>query len=182
MTEYPVNYLDELAAQSPYFRKKFVSYTKFSYAGVDSVLDKSTIDPALIYSVNTTSNYILWNNVSSFEWEKLPPVAQTSPAKKMIVDDFNEDGFQDILITGNDHGYDVSTGVYDASKGVLLLGKKNRRLESVPPSKSGFFLQGQVTALVYFENANLLVAGINRDSVQVFHVNKPGNVSASIKK
>jgi hypothetical protein len=182
MTEYPVNYLDELAAQSPYFRKKFISYTKFSYASVDSLLNRSLISPEVIYSVNTTSSFVLWNDKSSFRWERLPSVVQTAPVKKMIVSDFNGDGINDVLVTGNDHGYDVSTGVYDANKGVLLLGTKEGKFEFVPPSKSGIFLQGQVTALMYFEENNLLVAGINRDSIKVFQVNKPAADLISTKK
>jgi enediyne biosynthesis protein E4 len=182
MTEYPVNYLDELAAQSPYFRKKYISYTRFSYATMDSLLDRKAIVPDVIYSVNTTSSYVLWNDKSSFRWERLPSVAQTAPVKKMIVSDFNSDGVKDVLITGNDHGYDVSTGMYDANKGVLLLGTKKGKFEFVPPSKSGMFLQGQVTALMLFEKENLLIAGVNRDSIKVYRVNTPMINLASTKK
>lgn len=169
MKEYPVNYLDELAAQSPYFRKKFVSYTRFSYTDIDSIIDKSSIDKENIFQINTTSSYILWNEAGSFRWERLPSAAQTSPVKKVLVQDFNKDNLLDFLIAGNDYSYDVSTGIYDANKGVILLGQKDKIFRVLPPSKSGLLLQGQVTSLLYFgHDIPFLVAGINRDSIAVF--------------
>ena len=178
MQEYPVNYLDELAAQSPFFRKKFTSYTKFSYTAMDSILDKAAISPENKFYVNTTSSFILWNEKGILKWERLPSAAQTSPIKKIIVQDFNGDNYSDVLLAGNDYTYDVSTGYYDANKGVILMGKGNKTFEISPPAKSGLLLKGQVTSMLYFEgDTSFLVTGINRDSVSVYqHIrDKPIN-------
>ena len=40
MQEYPVNYLDDLAAQSSYFQKKFRSYASFSLTTFADIIDK----------------------------------------------------------------------------------------------------------------------------------------------
>ena len=48
---------------------------------------------------------------------------QVSPVKKMIVEDFNDDTYPDVLAAGNDYTYNLSTGYFDANKGVLLLNK-----------------------------------------------------------
>ncbi|MFZ6009455.1 MAG: VCBS repeat-containing protein [Bacteroidota bacterium] len=171
MKEYPVNYLDELAAQSPYFRKKYISYTRFSYATVDSLIDRPSVAAENKFFANTTSSFVLWNDKGELTWERLASVVQTSPVKKIIVRDFNGDRHLDLLIAGNDHSFDVSTGNYDANKGVVLLGKGDKTFEVLPPSKTGLLLEGQVTSLLYFENSTpLLVAGICRDSVRVFRL------------
>ena len=39
MQEYPVNYLDELVGQAPYFSMKFKNYNAFSVATMDDILD-----------------------------------------------------------------------------------------------------------------------------------------------
>lgn len=169
MQEYPVNYLDELAAQSPFFRKMFTSYTQFSFTTVDSIFDRSKVPADQIFQVNTTSSYILWNDGGKFTWERLPDALQTAPLRELMVRDFNGDRKMDILAAGNDYTYDVSTGYYDANKGVLLLGKGNRRFELLPTAKSGILLRGQVESLLFFEgDYPLLVAGINRDSILVY--------------
>jgi enediyne biosynthesis protein E4 len=171
MQEYPVNYLDELASQSPFFRKKFTSYTKFSYTTADSILGGTPITKDQILHVNSTSSYILWNRGSAgFEWEKLPATVQTSPVRKILLRDLNGDGNMDIVIAGNDYTYDVSTGYIDAGKGLVLLGKGNGEFEVLPPSRTGLLLKGQISSLQYFDGpAPMLVAGVNRDSVRVFH-------------
>jgi len=182
LQEYPVNYLDELAAQSPFFRKKFTSYTKFSHTTVDSIINRKTVKPGEIFFANTTSSFIIWNEGASFTWEKLPPEVQVAPVKRIVIEDFNSDGVSDMVIAGNDFSYDVSTGYYEANKGVLLMGKANRVFEAIPNSTSGLFVRGQVSSLLYFRGQrSFLVAGINRDSITV-HENRNSGSSSLAKQ
>lgn len=175
MQEYPVNYLDELAAQSPFFRKKFTSYTRFSFCSIDSILDKTTLKDGEKYRVNTTSSYVLWNEGGHFQWERLPSAVQAAPVKKILVRDFNGDKQPDVLLAGNDYSFDVSTGYFAASRGVVLLNKGKRAFEWLPPSKSGLALNGQAEALEYFEGEpSWLVVGINRGRVYVYKEAREG--------
>jgi hypothetical protein len=181
MTEYPVNYLDELWSQSGFFRAKFHDYTSFSLTSFNAMLDENILKRLEFkLDVNTTSSYILWNDKTSFRWEKLPENVQVSPVKKMIVQDLNGDGYPDVLIGGNDYTYDVSTGYYDANKGIVLLnkGKKQEKgkpsFEVLTPAQSGLLLQGMVESLLWFKgDTSLVVAGFNRAKASVFeHVQK----------
>jgi hypothetical protein len=181
MQEYPVNYLDELWSQSVYFTKKIKEYTAFSYATINDIFDETVIKrlTTKLY-VNTLSSYIIWNDKGNFRWEKLPVPLQLSPITKMIVQDFNDDGYPDVLLAGNDYTYDISTGYYDANKGIVLLNKgKNHdpgkpSFDLLTPSQSGFLLQGMVKSLLYFKgDTSLVVAGINRAKIKVFkHTDK----------
>jgi hypothetical protein len=175
MEEYPVNYFDELVGQTPYFAKIFKNYTSFSYATIGEMLDEemmSRID--YIFHANTLSSYVVWNNENEFKWEKLPAEAQVAPISKTIVQDFNQDGIPDVLLTGNDHTYDISTGYYDASKGLILMSSNNTPLSEVfTPSQSGLVIHGMVESLLYVEgDSPLIMAGINRDSIVTFSLRK----------
>ena len=176
MAEYPLNYLDELVAQSRYFSLKFKDYAPFSYATMADIFDKN-LTKRIEFSlrVNTTSSFILWNDKGTFTWEKLPLPVQVSPVTKMIVDDFNGDGYPDVLIGGNDYSYDLGTGNYDANKGIVLLnkGKKQERGKSsfdiLTPAQSGILLQGMVESLLYFKgDTSMVVAGFNRAKSTVY--------------
>jgi hypothetical protein len=174
MTEYPINYLDELMAQSVYFQKKFKDYTSFSYMSVKDILDESVLARLdFKLHVNTASSYILWNDGGTFRWEKLPKPLQVSPITKMLVKDFNGDNLPDVLVAGNDYSYDVSTGYYDAIKGILLLNTgKGQPFKVLEPSASGILLQGMVQSLQYFEgDTAFVVAGVNRGKTYVYQVN-----------
>lgn len=171
MQEYLVNYLDELAAQSPFFRKSFISYTDFSYAPAKDIIHQDTI--AYHVSVNTTRSYVLWNEKGSFKWQELPEAVQTSPIKSMLIRDFNADGYPDVLLGGNDFTFDVSTGYYNGNKGIILLGGA-ARFSVLPPSRSGILLDGQVESLLYTAgDTAYVIAGINRRKAKVYrHVIK----------
>lgn len=174
MEEYPVNFLDELAAQSPFFRKKFTSYTQFSHSSMDSILDKKSVDELQIQRVNTTSSYIIWNEGGEkYSWERLPAAVQTAPVKKILIRDFNGDKKPDLFLAGNDHSFDVSTGFFDANRGIVLLNQGARIYQTLLPSVSGLGLRGQVGSLEYFDGTpSLLVIGINREPVQVYELKK----------
>jgi hypothetical protein len=175
MTEYPLNYLDELWSQSVYFQRKFKNYASFSYSSFKEILDENTMKKLQFkLDVNTTSSFILWNEKGKFRWEELPKSLQVSPIKKMIVQDFNGDGYLDVLTGGNDYTYDVETGNYDANKGILLLNKGKQEkgqpsFEVLSPSQSGILLQGMLESLLYFKgDTSLVVAGFNRAKASVF--------------
>ena len=174
MKEYPVNYLDELVGQAPYFSRKYSNYTSFSKATMDDILDddmRMRIDH--LFHVESTSSQLLWNDKGGFRWEKLPEEAQVSPIAKTIVRDFNKDGLPDILLAGNDHTYDISTGYYDALKGLILMSDGGKPLSRiVNPSESGIVLHGMVESLLLLEGEKpLVVAGMNRDSLLLYSVN-----------
>ncbi|MCD6200329.1 MAG: VCBS repeat-containing protein [Bacteroidales bacterium] len=175
MTEYPINYLDELVGQSPYFSHKFKNYASFSYVPFREMFDSSTMNriEATLY-VNTTSSYILWNNGDHFKWEKLPRFVQVSPVKKMIVRDFNHDSLPDVILAGNDYTYEVSTGYFDANKGLILFSKNGKPLSDLQmPSQTGLMLQGMVESMLYFDGKKpVIIVGFNRSRAESFKVNR----------
>jgi enediyne biosynthesis protein E4 len=173
MEEYPINYLDELSSQSPFFRKMFTSYKVFSTTALGAMIKMDTIAEKHKFRVNSSSSYILWQEGSAFIWEKLPPAVQVSPIKKMLVRDFNQDGNLDVIVAGNDYTYDVSTGYYDANKGIVMMGTGGKSFKLLSPSESGLLLNGQVESLVWLEGETpLMVAGINRRKAQLFKLIK----------
>ena len=175
MKEYPVNYFDELVGQSSYFASRFQNYTSFSHTSFSEMLTdemKERIDH--IFHANTTSSQVLWNEGGTFRWEELPRVVQLAPVTHTLVRDFNSDGFPDIVLAGNDHSYDISTGYYDANKGLLLMSKDGLALNQVIPSaESGLVLHGMVESLLYLDGEEpVIVAGMNRDSVLTYKVKR----------
>jgi enediyne biosynthesis protein E4 len=180
MTEYPVNYLDELKEQSAFFEMKFNDFASFSHTSLDGMIDRNTLKRLefRLY-VNTTSSYILWNDKPGFRWEKLPLKVQVSSVKKMIVQDLNGDNYPDVIMGGNDYTYDVSTGYYDANKGIVLMNKGKNQEKGKPafdvlrPAQSGLLLQGMVESLLWFKgDSSFVVAGFNRARASVFELKK----------
>jgi hypothetical protein len=97
----------------------------------------------------------------------------------MIVKDLNGDDWPDVLAGGNDYTYDLSSGYFDANKGLILINKGKNPWKSEPafevlkPAESGLLLQGMVESLLWFDgDTSLVVAGINRAKAVVFEINQ----------
>lgn len=69
-----------------------------------------------------SSSIIINNGTDGFEVRALPMSAQLSPITGILVKDFNQDSYLDILYTGNFYRTEVETVRYDAGIGGLLVG------------------------------------------------------------
>lgn len=172
MVEFPVHYLDELASQSPFFRKNFTSYTLFSQQTMKDILDKGNTDDMVLRKINTTSSYVLWNDNGVFEWEELPWEAQVAPLKDAYCGDLNGDSLMDILLVGNDHSYDVSTGDFSANKGLILLGDKKGGFKAMPYRQTGWWTEGVINQLkvLEYQKEKYIIAGMHKAPVRIFKI------------
>jgi hypothetical protein len=116
---------------------------------------------------------IAWNDKGSLSIRELPGVLQNSPLTKTLVHDFTGDGVADILICGNDHSFDVSTGNYDAGRGMVLTVDRERNLKVLAPAETGLTVMGQVRSLKMLEGPeNMVLIGINRKPAKVYKLNR----------
>jgi hypothetical protein len=132
---------DELHKQMPFIKKKYLHYNEFAKAAVTDVFPKNKLKGAMrkeVRMLSTTYFENLGNN--TFKPHALPEGAQQSSVNDIFVDDFNEDGYLDLLLIGNNYEISTQLGRLDASHGVILLNDSN-----------GFFEQ--------YSNQNFNIAG-----------------------
>jgi hypothetical protein len=84
----------------------------------------------------------------------------------MYVDDFDNNGFKDILLAGNRYDVNTQLGRLDASHGQLLM---NFNGNLVLDQTSNFSIDGPARAIkkIKVKNEDYLVIGINNDSLQI---------------
>jgi len=163
----------QFAEQVPGIKKKFLLHADYSKASFDDIFDAKAKEKMITYSCNETRSCYL-ENVGNGKFVKhvLPQEAQFAPVNAIICEDLDNDGIHDLLLAGNEYQADVITGRYDASYGCFLKGAKNKTFTSIPASKTGFRLQGDVKdlALIKSAKARLVLAGVNNDSLRVFTI------------
>jgi len=114
---------DELIGQIPGMRKRFDRYKTFASASFEQAFSAKELSDAFVVKAECfESSYFENKRNGVFERRSLPSLCQSAPVFGMITDDFNNDGHDDILITGNSYSTEVSTGNYDAMTGLLLAG------------------------------------------------------------
>ncbi len=144
----PVPMRDNLLKQLPYLKKKFVRNTPYSIASIEQVFSEGELKNA--QELNAEILATTWfENKGKGQWEAhpLPDEAQISPVHAMLTGDFNSDGFTDLLLAGNDSGFDVETGPVNTSPGFLFAGDGKGGFKAVSPSKSGFWTKGEVRTM-----------------------------------
>jgi hypothetical protein len=102
----------------------------------------------------------------------------------MQTGDYDDDGHQDILVSGNSYSAEPSTGRYDAMTGLLLAGDGKGNFNVKKSSSTGFksdksvkglaelfFPAGNSVMLVANNNAKMEAYALNHNSIKVFSLN-----------
>ena len=169
----PVRGRECTSQQMPYVAEKFKDYHSFASSKLVDILPEDKVKDAVIYEITSFDNIVLINESGKLVAKSLPIQAQISPIKSSIVDDFNKDGFKDILVAGNHYGVEVETIRYDAGYGALLLGDGKNNFTYINPNKSGFYNPHDTRSLLNIKikgNKSLLVSN-NDDLLQLFKFN-----------
>lgn len=131
--ETPFASKDELAKQMPFLNKKFLSYKEFAAVKFSEILPAGKIKSAEKKEVYELASAFFENTVDgNYIMHRLPFDAQISPVFDIKKYDFNQDGFDDVLLVGNNYEISTLLGRLDASHGVLLLNEKNGKFKSAP--------------------------------------------------
>ncbi|HIB04490.1 MAG TPA: hypothetical protein EYO18_01990 [Candidatus Marinimicrobia bacterium] len=114
---------------------------------------------------------LLNNGDETFTREILPMEAQYSPVYTILIDDFDKNGSQDLLLGGNFSGVPADLGRYDASFGSVLLGDGTGSFVPTSLQQSGFVVTGEVRQFKIVHQASgsrLIVVARNNDTILTY--------------
>lgn len=146
---YPFPPRDAIIAQMNSIRKRFPRYQNYAEIKFDEIFTRDELKGALkLQATYLKSAYIENLGNGAFRMTELPIEAQMAPVMGIFVDDFNNDLYPDILLTGNRRDSELLSGYLDASMGSMLMGKGDGTFVAVPISESGFFTPGATRGIV----------------------------------
>lgn len=171
---YPLRGRSCFVSQNPSLDLKFPSYESFGMATVSDIYTKKALARALhLKAENFATSYLENDGTGSFTVRSLPKEAQLSSVNDLLIEDFDSDGFLDILAAGNLYSLEVVTPRSDGGAGVFLKGDGSGGFKYVPVDRSGFFAPGDVRALSLLRTAkdsstSLVLVGNKNEAVQIF--------------
>lgn len=166
---YPIYHRDQLIDQMPMFRKKYYRYHMYAGQTMDNIFTEEQKQGMDVYKTSNFNSGILFNDGNSgFHFRPLPEMAQLSTINDIIFDDFDKDGFKDLLVCGNNNDADVGTGNYDATAALLLSGNGQGDFKAVTPLISGLSMRGEVRKMVYLKEKGAVLFLKNNEAAQVF--------------
>jgi hypothetical protein len=150
-----------------------VSYKEFVNATPENLLTADERAGALELDLTYGQSVYIENlGNGKFALKALPILAQISTIQGIIIEDFDQDGIPDILISGKNYGNEISVGRYDASNGLFLKGLGNGNF--VPNQNSGFYLPFNAKSSVSLFNSEgeqIIFSSQNRGKLNVFKTN-----------
>ena len=161
---------DDLFKQLPSLSKKFPSYMSFATADLTSIFSKKIWDSSVkSFVYKMASSYIENLGNGKFKISELPAMAQWSTVQTLFVDDFNNDGFKDVLLGGNLYEVNTQLSRQDASHGVLLLNDKRGGFQTSISLNKSFNINGPARSIVKMKlkEKEYYLVGINNDSLRV---------------
>jgi hypothetical protein len=135
---------DKMLDQVPASRKKYVSYSDYALAPIDSVVGSNSP----FKTANEFRSMILINDGDgNFTWKPLNPEFQQFPIFDFSIVDLNKDGILDIIAVGNDFSYSNEIGNLDAGGVRAAFGQGNGTFEPVPFDQLGVNLSTDIKAI-----------------------------------
>ncbi len=142
-TSYPVATLDELIRQMPGLRDRYPAYDDFGARTAAKIFGEKNLEEAIRRRVVKFESCLILNNGDgSFRLEALPPEAQFSPIRDLLITDLDQDSWPDLVIAGNSDAPRPSIGRYDASYGLCLMGSGDGWFTPLMPGNSGLVTSG----------------------------------------
>ena len=166
--QYPLRGRQCSSDQIPAIKTKFKDYDAFSIATLEDVYTEPALENSLHYFTKTFSSIYLENMGNSFEMKNLPVLAQLSAVNKILKKDINNDGYTDIIISGNMYNSEVETPRNDGSVGVYLEFNPVNGFRAVPTKESGLFINGDVKdmELISFKENDYIISAKNDDVIE----------------
>jgi hypothetical protein len=166
---YPIHPRDDLMQQLPGLRKKFSLYHDYANATILDLFPAEKLNEATSFSANTMQTSVLINQGDS-KWKlsALPIDAQFAPVFGTLINDYDGDGLEDIILIGNDFSAEEINGQYDAFNGLVLKGD----------GKGGFYKEDNafkvkgdgkgLAEMIVQKNTSLIIAAQNNDQLLSF--------------
>ncbi len=167
----PVFMKTELESQLPFLKKQNLHNAVYAQKDVQELFGEEKLKNAVVKKVNYTSSCIAVNQGKGvFKIQNLPVQIQLSSLKTILPVDVNQDGFVDLVVGGNEFGFQPQMGRLDASDGDVLINDGKGNFSALPQSLSGIDLPGQTRDIVLLKRkGNMGVLFLQNNELPVLY-------------
>lgn len=167
-TAYPAASRDDLTAQLPMLKKKFLHYSSYANARIRDLFDGDQFKGAQVLYAETMQTVFLQNDgAKGLIRKRLPQEIQYSPVYALQAMDINHDGHLDLVAAGNQSWTRIKFGRYRANHGMAFLGNGKNEFTYVPQPQSGLNIREDVRNAIVLNN-NQLIFGVNDGALRSY--------------
>ena len=173
--EYPLVQLKELSMQLPYIKKDYLKFSDFKTATLKDIFGEKLDKGGYHLKVNELKSFMWMNHPKAdYHIAELPYQFQLFPIYDFLLEDFNTDGYIDLLAAGNFLRAKPEIGSNMGGHTALGMGNGSDSFKFVMNSKTGISISEEVRSIesLYIKDKQALVFGINNGSNKIFVKNE----------
>ena len=145
----PVFMKAELESQLPFLKKQNLHNAVYAQKDIKGLFGEEKLKDAVVKQINYASSCVAVNEGKGvFKIQNLPVNIQLSSVKTILPLDVNHDGFIDLVVGGNEFGFQPQLGRLDASDGDVLINDGKGNFSVLSQILSGIELPGQTRDIV----------------------------------
>ncbi|SDL33443.1 VCBS repeat-containing protein [Kriegella aquimaris] len=171
---FPVRGKSCSSQQIPSLSTKFKTFEEFGNSNLNDVYGESLKSALNLKAKTFASAYIENNGDGTFSTTPLPTLAQVSSINSILINDYDNDGNKDLLISGNLYPSEIETPRNDASIGLFLKGSGKGDFAPTSVNESGFNAPNDVRDMKMIKVGKkevILVANNNGNIQAIEHTN-----------
>ena len=166
--QYPMALRHDLVGVLPYLKKKYLKYEDYKGKTMSDIFTTGQLSKAVKLDAFQMQTSLLRNNSKGgFSLTALPMEAQFSPVYGIVVEDFDGDKKEDILLGGNFYQAKPEVGINDASYGLLLKGDGAGAFTPVTMAQSNLFVKGAVRDIVLLRTPKKKLIAISKNDSKI---------------
>jgi enediyne biosynthesis protein E4 len=164
---YPYITRDELLDQMSMMRTRFPDYKSYADATLKDIFKPEELKGATRLEANTLKTMMFVKDAyNKFQEKELPIEVQAAPVFVIFSLNYFSVDLSDLFLGGNINHPRLKFGKYDANYGLFLKSEINGGYSTVPQSKAGFRLKGDVRSVVSLKDK--LIFGINQQGLKAY--------------
>lgn len=171
-TLYPIKEWGMARADMPFLEDQFETFQQFGEATLEEIYG-DRLDLTQRFEANTLAHMVFLQGADGrFTAQPLPTLAQATAGYGLTVADFDNDGHEDLYLTGNFSYADHETHSYTGGVSYWLRGDGSGQFTVIPSKDSGLFVpyDGRGTAVADYNGDGWvdIVVGVNDQPVQLY--------------
>lgn len=152
--EVPLASREDLVPLFPGLTSRYPNHTMYSKAMVGDFIPSEHTVKIKLWNWPYSTIFYNQQGGEAFEVLPLPNEAQIAPINSVLVKDMNRDNAPDLIIVGNRAARDFKSAPHNASLGLILLNKKDRKWENLTSRQSGILLEGITKQIITTHQEN----------------------------
>ncbi len=141
----PVFLKHDLEQEIPLLKKQNLKHADYAKKSIQDLFSSEVLKNCVVKQFNYPSSIIAFNEGNGkFSIQKLPPAVQFSSVNAAYCTDIKNNGKMDLVLGGNEFGFQPQFGRLDASYGHVLLNNGKGNFTEMSPADSGLELPGEI--------------------------------------